>query len=440
MCFLRGCRIVMSMHNLLSRYRHVNWALADQAMVSAVNFLTGVLLARHLGLAEYGRFTLAWMAVLFFNSFQTASIVSPMRSIAPQQKSECLSEYYGAVFLQQCVWILSSFSILFFAIFVSGYIRPDLGLQGLALPLAVASAAYQLQDFLRRYFFVVNRASMAFINDCISYMGQIVMLLYLFRYFYIDVKLVLWVIAGTSFVAIIVGFAFVSHITFSLKAFVIICKQHWAFSKWLVGAALMQWTSGNYFLVVAGYFLSPSAVGAVKAAQNVVGITNVLFQGLENFVPSRASACYYKGGLKSLNTYMKTVISFSGGATLFIIFVLVATPGYWFSLFYGDIYSGYESLLYWYGVIYLLMLMSLILKIWLVTLGRPKVSFLAYVVMTLFSVAFAREIVTKFGLPGAMFGMFTSYVIYVAVSLFFLLKYLSKEATISASTHVLQDS
>ena len=45
---------------LLARYSHVNWALADQTMVSGVNFLTGILLARHLGIEEFGRFTLAW--------------------------------------------------------------------------------------------------------------------------------------------------------------------------------------------------------------------------------------------------------------------------------------------------------------------------------------------------------------------------------------------
>ena len=30
---------------LLARYSYINWALADQAMVSGVNFLTGILLA-----------------------------------------------------------------------------------------------------------------------------------------------------------------------------------------------------------------------------------------------------------------------------------------------------------------------------------------------------------------------------------------------------------
>ncbi len=41
----------------LARYSHINWAVGDQAMVSAVNFLTGIFLARYLGLAEFGPYT-----------------------------------------------------------------------------------------------------------------------------------------------------------------------------------------------------------------------------------------------------------------------------------------------------------------------------------------------------------------------------------------------
>ena len=44
------------------------WALTDQAVVSATNFLTSVMLLRFMGLREFGVFTLAWMSVLFVNS------------------------------------------------------------------------------------------------------------------------------------------------------------------------------------------------------------------------------------------------------------------------------------------------------------------------------------------------------------------------------------
>src|ERR1700679_2383760 len=61
------------------------WALSDQALVSGANFLTFALLARALGVSEFGVFALSWAMVLLANSVQMALIVSPMMSVGPKQ-------------------------------------------------------------------------------------------------------------------------------------------------------------------------------------------------------------------------------------------------------------------------------------------------------------------------------------------------------------------
>ena len=55
---------------MLSKNREKSWVLADQALVSGVNFLNGILLARWLGITAYGTFALIWMAVLVASSLQ----------------------------------------------------------------------------------------------------------------------------------------------------------------------------------------------------------------------------------------------------------------------------------------------------------------------------------------------------------------------------------
>src|SRR5215469_10227207 len=79
-------------------------ALIDQALVSGTNFITNVILARALGLRDYGVFALAWMAVLFVNSLQWAFIVSPMMSVGPKQDPAERPHYYGAVLMQEVVF------------------------------------------------------------------------------------------------------------------------------------------------------------------------------------------------------------------------------------------------------------------------------------------------------------------------------------------------
>jgi len=64
------------------------WALADQGIVSGTSFLTNLMLARFMGLHEFGIFVLAWMSVLFVNSLQTSLIIAPMMSIGPKQEEK----------------------------------------------------------------------------------------------------------------------------------------------------------------------------------------------------------------------------------------------------------------------------------------------------------------------------------------------------------------
>jgi len=122
------------------------WALTDQSVVSATNFLTNVMLARFMGLREFGIFVLAWMSVLFVNSLQTALIVAPMMSIGPKQEVKDRPSYFGAVVFQEFVLVTLCFVLVFVAVKTSSRIFPHADLRHLALPLAVSAFAYQMQS------------------------------------------------------------------------------------------------------------------------------------------------------------------------------------------------------------------------------------------------------------------------------------------------------
>src|SRR5947208_6697074 len=156
-------------HSFLRRSSSEMWALADQALISGMNFGTSVLLARTLGLEQFGVFSLGWLAVLFVNSLQMSLVISPMISIGPKLNEGETPRYYAAVGLQQLsVAALCAAGILVFAR-ATAWFLPQWHIQKLAIPLAFAAFAYQLQDYVRRYFFVRSKPGLAFLNDAISY-------------------------------------------------------------------------------------------------------------------------------------------------------------------------------------------------------------------------------------------------------------------------------
>src|ERR1035437_7769309 len=180
------------------------WALTAQAVVSATNLLTNVMLARFMGLREFGIFALAWMSVLFVNSLQTALIISPMMSIGPKQEEKDRPSYFGAVVFQELALVSFCFVLVFVALKISSNFFRHSDLQQLALPLAVSAFAYQLQDFLRRYFFATRQSRRALADDALSYLSQLPILLLLHRARHLTSATALWVMAGTSIFGMVV--------------------------------------------------------------------------------------------------------------------------------------------------------------------------------------------------------------------------------------------
>lgn len=382
-------------------------------MVSGVNFLTGILIARFLGIEEFGVFTLVWMAVLFVNSIQMAMISAPMMTIGPKQAEENKASYYGAVVLQQLIFSILTSLLLWGGVIMSDLTNPEWGVSHLALPLAMALFFFQSQDFLRRLLFTENRAPIVFASDVISYLGRTVILLVLFLGYQLNTAGVLWVIALTSALAIIPAWYQLDALTFSRKQLLPVFKRHWILSKWLTASAVMQWMSVHYFIVVAGSLLGPVAVGALKAAQNIVGILNILFQALENIVPVAASRCFKKSGATALKRYLVKVSVFGGSATLAMAIGVSLFPEELLTFVFGEQYRSYGYILQLYSLYYVISFFSLPLRSGLRVLDSTLPIFVAYLLMTIFSISFANTFVEHWGIGGAVVGMLVTAIISV---------------------------
>ena len=88
----------------LESFRWAKFAIADQIVVSGSNFLSNVLLARILGIEEFGRYVLAWTVVLFVQGLQFSAVSSTMLSIGPKHDAEGARSYFGAMFVHQSIF------------------------------------------------------------------------------------------------------------------------------------------------------------------------------------------------------------------------------------------------------------------------------------------------------------------------------------------------
>jgi O-antigen/teichoic acid export membrane protein len=396
------------------------WALTDQSIVSATNFLTNLMLVRFMGLREFGIFALAWMSVQFVNGLQTALIVAPMMSIGPQQEEKDRPSYFGAVVFQEIVLASSCFVLVFVALMVSSTFILHAGLHRLALPLAVSAFAYQLQDFVRRYFFATRQSRRAFADDALSYLVQLPILFLLHRVGYLNSATALWVMAGTSIIGLLPAWLWVEHLEFNWVWIKAVSRRHWKISRWLGASSLLQWTSGNLFVLAAPIYYGASAVGALKASQVVMGVTHVWFQGLDNVVPVETARRLRQCGVHSMLVYTRSILLKWGGLTLLFAIVMAVAPSFWLGLIYGPQMVQYGYILRLYSLLYVIMFVGEPLRAGLQALEFTVPIFWSYLAMTTFAFVFAAPAAKWLGLNGTMLGLLGTQILFqgiVAVSL-----------------------
>ncbi|OPL16295.1 MAG: hypothetical protein AVO38_08060 [delta proteobacterium ML8_D] len=409
--------------NFFNKYSRASVIFADQAMVSGVNFLTGLLFARFLGIEEFGRFTLAWMVVLFVNSLQMALVSSPMMAIGPKQEPKGICFYYTSVMVQQLIFGLLSFVFVFVFVKISDCIFPKWDIENIALPLASVAFCFQNQDFFRRYFFTRDAFLQSLISDVISYLGQLILLVIMFWKTSMETSTVLWVITFTSALSIIFALWMLEEMKWSSKVFFVTIKRHWDFAKWIAASAILHWSSGNLFFIVTGNLLGIGAVGAMKASQNIMGVAHILFQGFENIVPISASKALHLGGKRAMFRYLGKVTL--GGGVLLVCFSLIVAlkPELWLTMLFGSEYQGYGNVLRWFSLIYLLMFLGFPLRSGLRALEYTRPIFLSYFLATIFTISMSYFLIVRFELLGSMFGLFVVYCLLAMVPFWTLINF-----------------
>lgn len=398
---------------LIRRTNDVNWALADQAVVSGSNFITGIITARTLGVEDFGQFSLAWLVVLFVGSIQHAAINAPMMSLGPKQSSEIVLSYYGAALAQHAAFTALIILITSIAVFIFNIIFPSWNLIDISFPLICVILACHTQEFLRRYLFTCRRGAASFSNDLIRYFGQIMLLIGL-AWAGPDPMTstaALWAIMLASLAATLHGVFLLPRFSLTWHILRETMAEHWHFSRWLTASAILQWASGQLFIVMAGAMLGPAVVGALRAVQNLLGVTHIIFNGLENVIPVQAARELMTGGVISLSRYLRRVTACLSIITVLLCAVLSIAPSFWLNLLYGSTFSDYGNLLRGFSISYVLIALSLPLRSGLRALGTTQPIFAAYVWSSIFSVITVIPLVHWNGTSGVISGIISTQLI-----------------------------
>ena len=279
----------------------------------------------------------------------------------------------------------------------------------LAFPLAVFT--FLLQDFFRRYFFVIGQPKKAIIIDLIAYGGVLTSAFLIHFIKDMDAQFVLLLTALFFLYASLAALISLKELRFRINDIKSVVLQHWDFSKWLTATALLQWFSGNLFIIAAGAILGPIAVGATRMAQNIVGITHVLFLAMENIIPTKASNAQRNGGNTMMFRYLMKFTFQMGAITFALLGLITIFSRQIINCFYGASYLEYQNILIGFCLLYVVVFLGYPFRYAIRTLEKTRLIFISFIISSVFSIAVAYPVIKSFGLYGVVGGLMATQLI-----------------------------
>ncbi|HEU0224049.1 MAG TPA: oligosaccharide flippase family protein [Steroidobacteraceae bacterium] len=402
-----AARVADDVSRLRGTLRRAGWALADQCMVSAANFLTIFLFARHLEAATFGAFMLAYTGLLLLTNLQNALIVQPHNVLAAGLAPPEYRRFTGALLVLQVLYGLAVCAGLFLVgwLIATAY-SPATG--DVLIALALTAVPWMAQDFARRVLYTRGESRAAAANDGVTNGLQLfgaLMLIQLPAAWAAPASalsvLGLSAAAGALFGAwqlrnhvgfLGTGFGPYRHAWF----------EAWHFGKWLTAQNGLAWFGAQGHSWVVGLMLGVEQVGIYRAATHLVNLMNPLLQACLTYLPSRGSLAYHAGGAAGLSRWVGRTQRMLLLALAPFCVLLVVFPGQVLDLAYGGRFAGttLALILALAAVAQCIGFSKYPFDIGLLALRSPKSIFYAYLIPVILLLTVGASLIWYLGILG----------------------------------------
>lgn len=259
------------------------WVLFDQAVFSGGNFCLTIAWARLLGKGDFGSYASLVLVVYFAIGLLNALVIQPLQVSLPGigDRKNYLSFAFGS---QLGLTLLVSVGIgmgLQFSAAIPG--------MGSGITIGFFVFVFCLHDFLRKTFLATAQLKLALALDATLVLGQFGVLGYALTTIGIGIEASLGLINLGYLPALVLGVWVLRPSRFPNRDWKGYAMIHLQQGKWLVTSSLVQWWSGNLFVVASGLYLGREALGAFRLIQSLFGVLSMLFQTMENYAVPRTA-------------------------------------------------------------------------------------------------------------------------------------------------------
>ncbi|KQO44924.1 hypothetical protein ASF08_07875 [Methylobacterium sp. Leaf85] len=311
------------------RAARIAWPLIDQGVASLGNFLFTIALARTLPPQEYGAFALLFGILMILYTVMASVLFYPMSVLADPADRGRIGELMSVSFILLVGLCVPAGLVLAVTAFLIG--RPDL-----IAALLVYFFVWQVQEAFRRYLFVELRFGAAVPGEIVSYMGQILIALWLALRGDLTLETALYAMTVTSAAAAVlqgiqVGFSLRRHAMTRIRA---VALEFWRLGGWALANNLCAALRVQFLFWFLAALSGAALPALLQAGFNIVNLLNPLMIGLGNVILQVSSRAHAGGKAEAWRATHPLALS---GMPIVIVFLaaIVAFPHEVLGLIYG---------------------------------------------------------------------------------------------------------
>jgi O-antigen/teichoic acid export membrane protein len=381
-------------------------SLADQAVASATNFLTGVIVARACSKEELGLYMLGLSLILFMTDLQTSLITTPYMVYAPRLKGRAHALYTGSTLIHQLAFCLvAMLGVLCGSFVVTNWVGPR-ALGPVLRALVLVIALIMLREHARRVSFARLRLRTAFIFDTCIALGQLSGLLVLAHFGLLSASRAFWAIGLVCGIAV-VGWLWSDRGFYDprMSESLADLRKNWIFGKWVFASGLIWAVSMNLYPWLLATLRGVASAGVWAACLGVVSIGGPVMVGIQNLAGPKIAHVYAAAGHRALHRLVFKLTAVVAIPMSLLCLVTFIWGGRLLTLLYGRQYAGNRMIVAILALNLLVSAVAFPFSRALFAVDRADLDFLVNFTALFIMVTIGLWLVRAFGPLGAAFGL-----------------------------------
>lgn len=380
-------------------------ALADQAIVSGVSFLTTVLIARLTFPSELGLYSIGISLLILALAIQE-SLISLPYTIQQGRPIGTRAEHAGSA-LALC-GLMSALAIVVLALTALGMTAGNIDPKLVAMIWVLAAVApFALaREFARQFTFAHLRTGQTLILDTAVATIQLAGLVWL-GWTGRSSGAAACAVLGVACALVAIVWLYLARRNFVIRREKIYATmlQSWTIGKWLFANQITVSVQGYvaYWLLAA--LAGMTATGVYAACMSVVLFTNPLLMGLGNILTPRSVLALQEGGGTALRLQaIQDSLLLGAAMTLFCLLVLFAGEDVLRLLYHGDPYQGHGHTLLILALAMLVMAIGMPAGSALASMQHPRDVFWTGLFGAVVTILLVWQLAAEHGVLGAAYG------------------------------------